>query len=139
MKKSNDKGVTLPHLIKGKVVYGRGRGKLLGFPTANIGVGKATPEGVFRATVLWEEKEFPAITFVGASQTFNEKTVKAETHIFDFKDNIYNQTITVVLFEKIREPKKFVSKTDLINQIRKDIQQAKSYHDLVARDYLREQ
>lgn len=118
---------TATYILKGTVIRGSGRGKSLGFPTANISLTKHIPQGIYRSKFILGEKEYSAITYIGAASTFGENEIRAETHILNFKDNIYNKVVVIELFEKIREPKKFDSSADLENQIKEDIRLAESY------------
>ncbi|MBI2597346.1 riboflavin kinase [Candidatus Daviesbacteria bacterium] len=111
----------------GKVRKHQQRGKKLGFPTANINLTKNIPEGIYISQIKLSRSIYPALTFIGKAETFNEKKYQAETYILDFDKNIYNQWITVKLLKKIRENKKFHSVDKLITQIKKDKQIARKY------------
>lgn len=120
----------IPVTISGTIVTGAKRGKSLGYPTANMSLSKAIVEdGIYISRVsiggeaLWHE----AITFVGASKTFGETDKKAETYIFDFDQSIYGETLRVKLLKKIRPNQQFESVEDLVNQITKDVKQAREY------------
>ena len=105
----------------GKVKKGKQRGKILGFPTANISLYKKIPEGIYASKVKVDKKNYLAATFIGSPKTFNEKDYKAESYILDFDKNIYGSWVTVTLFKKIRENKKFSSQHKLIEQMKKDV------------------
>jgi len=111
----------------GKVMHGKKRGKLLGYPTANVPLHKHIPEGIYASQVKIASQHFFSVTFIGAAKTFNEKDVKAETYIFDFDKNIYGQWITVMLYKKLRDNKTFSSEKALTIQIKKDIDNAKNF------------
>jgi len=113
------------------VVSGRRIGNTIGFPTANI-----HPEaflvlpvnGVYITKTLLDGKLYNSITNVGYNPTFEdskEKTV--ETHLIDFNQDIYGKKIEVFFLKKIRDEKKFDSVESLIQQIAKDMQEAKEY------------
>ncbi|MEG8946037.1 bifunctional riboflavin kinase/FAD synthetase [Rosettibacter firmus] len=116
--------------IIGKVVEGAKRGKMLGFPTANIQLNdsnKAIPAGgVYAVNVKLRDQNYSGIMNIGKRPTFesNNHTV-LEVNLFDFNDNIYNEIIQVDFIKRIRDEKKFESKDELINQIKYDIQKAK--------------
>jgi riboflavin kinase/FMN adenylyltransferase len=120
--------------LNGEVVKGDQRGRLLGFPTANILTHSAVHllRGVYTSRVHLIVNGKPqilsAITNVGHHPTFQNSLpqVKIETHIFDFDSNIYGKIIKVELIEFLREEKKFAGKNELIQQIQVDIQQARS-------------
>lgn len=117
-------------IISGKVIKGRGRGKNLGFPTANIALNNNVEEGIYISQTEIEEKIYPSITFIGKAETFNETEVLVETHILDFDKNVYNRLIKVKLLKKIREGKKFTKVEDLILQIKNDEEEARNYFNL---------
>lgn len=106
--------------IKGIVRRGKSRGKLLGFPTANISIDTHIPEGIYLSVTHFQNKKFPALTFIGIAQTFHETLYQAETYILDFDQDLYEQEITVDLLEKIRDSEKFSSQKTLITQMEKD-------------------
>lgn len=111
----------------GKVKRGKGRGKQLGFPTANIPLHKHIPEGVYTSKVSIAGKVYPAATFVGSAKTFGEKEYQAESYILDFNKNIYGKWITVKLFKKLRGNKKFDSQSALVEAIKQDILIARKF------------
>lgn len=110
----------------GKVKKGKQRGKLLGFPTANTALHKKIPEGIYASKVKINKKTYSAATFIGSPKTFNEKDYKSESYILDFDKNIYGSWVTITLFNKIRENKKFSSEQELIEQMKKDVIKVKS-------------
>jgi|SRR5581483_251691 len=105
----------------GKVKEGKKRGKLLGFPTANISLSRKIPEGVYVSKLKAHGKNYAAVTFVGSAKTFGEKEYKSESYILDFNKNIYGEWVTIELFKKIRGNKKFSSEKLLITQMKEDI------------------
>ncbi|MCL5435065.1 MAG: riboflavin kinase [Patescibacteria group bacterium] len=107
--------------FRGKVKKGKERGKVLGFPTANIALRKNIPEGIYASIVKIDNKEYFAATFIGSAKTFNETDYKAESYILDFDKNIYGKPITVTLFKFLRGNKKFNSEEKLISQMKQDI------------------
>ncbi len=107
--------------FKGKVRKGAKRGKLLGFPTANVALHQEIPEGIYASTVVFNGKQYTAATFIGAAKTFGDLDYKAESYILDFNQNLYGKWISVRLFKKIRENKKFNNPEELVAQMKKDI------------------
>lgn len=110
--------------IEGKVEKGKSRGKNLGFPTANFSANPTLPQGTFISEVNLMEKTYPAITFIGTVDTFNEKDFVAETYILDFDKNIYEEFIEVKILKKLRDNKKFSSEKELVNQMETDKKEA---------------
>jgi riboflavin kinase/FMN adenylyltransferase len=111
----------------GKVRKGKGRGRLLGFPTANIALHKHIPEGIYASNVYLNKKKYLAVTFIGSSKTFGEKDVKAESYMFDFKESLYGKWISIKLIKKTRNNQKFISEEALVEQMKKDITMIKLF------------
>jgi riboflavin kinase/FMN adenylyltransferase len=107
--------------ISGRVIQGEKRGKALGFPTANIRLHKKIPEGIYAARVTLNGKNYCAATFVGSAMTFQQTQVKVESYLFDFSGDLYGKWITVRLYKKIRENKKFDTSDELVVQMHRDI------------------
>ncbi|WP_067141984.1 riboflavin biosynthesis protein RibF [Oceanivirga salmonicida] len=111
---------------RGIVVKGRQLGRLIGFPTANIKITEnkiRIPNGVYGSYTKIEgyEKEFLSITNIGTNPTISDNNeLNIETHILDFKDNIYDKKIKVRLCTKIRNEVKFSTIEDLKKQINID-------------------
>lgn len=111
----------------GKVKKGKGRGKDLGYPTANINLHKKIPEGVYLSFVKINKNQFPSLTFIGTAKTFNETKYQAESYLLDFNGNLYGKFVSIKLLKKIRGNFKFKSVKSLILQIKKDESLAKKY------------
>lgn len=119
-----------PYSISGTVERGDGRGKSIGFPTANT----ATPEelilpanGVYSGTcILQNGQSLPCIINIGLRPTFGQNKVpRTEVHIFDFNADIYDQKLTVKFMFFIRKEQKFSSVEELKSQILKDCDKAR--------------
>ncbi len=118
--------------FSGIVKKGAGRGKDLGFPTANIDGPEGIEDGIYLGWAMpGLAHALPALIFIGKAETFQETERKAEIYILDFKGNLSEKEINVELIKKIRENIKFISKEDLINQMRED--------EKVAREFFRQQ
>lgn len=117
--------------VTGTVVHGRGIGKCVGTPTANLETGRNTvlPEtGVYAAEILLNSRIYYGVTHVGLRPTLDEESaVSVETHIFNFDREIYGQTMTVRLYKKLREVKKFNELSLLIEQVEADRLQARKF------------
>lgn len=117
-----------PYKLIGKVVKGVGRGRKLGFPTANLDPeNEVIPkEGVYSVGVELGDKVYPGAMSIGYNPTFNgEKDKKIEVYIIDFCNNLYNKRIGVLLFNRIRDEKKFSSPDLLSQQIKRDVEEAR--------------
>ncbi|MCL2375577.1 MAG: bifunctional riboflavin kinase/FAD synthetase [Firmicutes bacterium] len=116
--------LAMPFFVFGKVVRGAGRGKKIGFPTANIEVEKdkiLPPSGVYLSTAIIQNQSFQSLTHIGAKPTFLDSVPSLETHIIDYNGDLYDQLITVQFNKKIREIIKFESSEKLTQQIKKDL------------------
>lgn len=113
--------------FEAKVIHGAGRGKGLGFPTANF-----IPEeknqlvpanGVYFIRGRINGKNLYGMCNLGVRPTFNETEFVMEVHFFDLAStNIYGNIITVEFLERIRDEEKFSNSTALIEQLNKDKQ-----------------
>lgn len=119
-----------PFAVRGKVARGDGRGKQIGFPTANLDVYEyqmIPKRGVYAGEVHLSNGTIRGcVVNVGLRPTFHsdQSKVTIEAHIFDLDETLYGKTLEVDFLEFLREEKKFDSKDDLINQIGKDKQNA---------------
>jgi riboflavin kinase/FMN adenylyltransferase len=118
------------------VTMGAGRGKKLGFPTANIDVCEVyvTPkDGVYLGTVVIDENEkklFPAIINVGDNPTFKESKKWIEAYLLNFRGNIYDRKIRITFLERLRDETVFDSKDELIKQMKLDLKCAGKYFEV---------
>ncbi len=115
------------HIFSGIVIAGQKRGRLLGFPTANVPLTKKIQEGIYASTIEIDGISYRGATFIGEARTYNEKDYKSETYILDFNVDIYGKKVTLTLHKKIRGNKKFTSEKDLITQMHKDIISIRAY------------
>ena len=116
----------------GRVVRGKGRGRGLGFPTANLAfVGAdSLPRGVFAARVQAADNQLMrALANIGTRPTFAEPGLAVELHILDFSDDLYGASLAVTLIKKLRNERAFTSSEELVAQIRNDIHQARILFD----------
>jgi riboflavin kinase/FMN adenylyltransferase len=114
--------------IRGPVAHGRDRGgKLLGIPTANINLhDELCPKvGVYAVIVKYNGKRYPGVANIGYSPTFDDHVFTVEAHILDFKKDIYGQKIMVNFVQRLRDEKKFSGIPELIEQIDRDIADAR--------------
>lgn len=104
----------------GKVNRGYGRGKQLGFPSANVKLHQAISEGIYLSYTKLKGQLYPSLTFIGAAKTFGDKKYHSETYILDFSGNLYNRWVSIRLIKKIRENKKFKKVDKLIKAMELD-------------------
>ena len=117
-------------IFSGKVYKHLGRGKTLGFPTANIKVLGSVPEGIFAAKTKVGGKVYKALVFVGAAKTFSENKRQAEVYLLDFFGDLYSKVIEVELLRKLRNNLKFKSTKVLVEQMKDDEKKARKYFKL---------
>ncbi|MDH3974099.1 MAG: bifunctional riboflavin kinase/FAD synthetase [Deltaproteobacteria bacterium] len=116
------------HYVTGEVIEGHGRGKPLGFPTANLDYrAELIPEdGVYAAKAEIEGKMYGGATNVGTNPTFGDEKRSVETYIFDFNESLYGKTMKVSFVERIRGEIAFSSPHELAGQIKRDISKVKT-------------
>lgn len=120
------------HIISGFVQKHKGRGKQLGYPTANISLTKQNiPNGAYLGVTTHKNKTYPSLIFIGAAVTFGEKHRQCEVYLLNYTDNnLYGEKLEVKTIHKIRENKSFPTVQDLIHQIQKDEAYARHYFQL---------
>lgn len=111
--------------FSGFVVEGDKRGRLLGYPTANIKLNdmdKLLPGlGIYAAEVSLDTEKHFGLLSVGRRPTFYDHgEVVPEVYIYNFNRDIYNKYIKISVLEKIRSEEKFSSSVELVNQMNKD-------------------
>lgn len=120
-----------PFYLEGVVVKGEGRGKKIGFPTANIQVSQdliVPQKGVYVTRTIYNGMTYQSVTNIGNNPTFKEgNQIHIETNLFDFNTDIYGEHLDIQFLHKIRDEKKFPTVNDLISQIRADVETAKSF------------
>ena len=120
-----------PYTFSGKVVRGKGIGKAIGFPTANLEIDgrKFLPgEGVYAAwtTSQTHNEKFLSVMNLGSQPTIDPLSPSAvEVHLIDKKINLYNSKLLVQPVKKIRSQIKFSNIDELSKQIYKDKEEAK--------------
>ncbi|SMC73119.1 riboflavin kinase / FMN adenylyltransferase [Oscillospiraceae bacterium] len=121
-----------PFSYSGVVIKGRQLGRTLGFPTANIEIPEdkiTVRRGVYASLAHIGSKVYPSITNVGKRPTFDDGDFdNAETHIFDFDEDIYGARIKVDLLSFVRPEMKFDDIEALSKQVESDKIMAKTYH-----------
>jgi riboflavin kinase/FMN adenylyltransferase len=113
-------------MLTGEVVHGDGLGKKINFPTANIEIAetyKIIPKnGVYLVKAIINSEIYFGMMNIGVRPTIGGKNKSLEIHFFNFKDNIYNKTISVEIICKIRDEEEFSSIDELKIQLKKDEQ-----------------
>ncbi len=105
-----------------------GRGKQLGFPTANLEAPAELEDSLYLAwTQVEPGKPLPSLAFIGNNQTFDEEERIAEIHILNFNQDIYGKQIEVEIVKRLRPVIKFSSPRMLIQQMHNDVTEAKKF------------
>ncbi|MFZ5518457.1 MAG: bifunctional riboflavin kinase/FAD synthetase [Candidatus Zhuqueibacterota bacterium] len=113
--------------ISGKVIHGEGRGRTMRVPTANIlpwSEEKLIPKsGIYAAWAYLGQRKLRGVLYIGTRPTFSNHQVSIEMYIFDFDEDIYGESITIELKNRIRDDLKFEGAEKLIAQIELDKKQ----------------
>ncbi len=108
--------------VHGAVVGGDKRGRLIGFPTANIAVprGFALKHGIYAVRIHTADGRFDGAAYFGTRPSFDDGAPSIETFLFDFSGDLYGQEIEVEIIAFLRPDKKFGSAGALVQQMTKD-------------------
>jgi riboflavin kinase / FMN adenylyltransferase len=117
-----------PYRITGTVITGTKRGRTIGFPTANLGdVPTVLPgNGVYAVRAIVGGIMWPGAANVGPNPTFGEDARKVEVHLIGFTGDLYGKPMSVEFVAKLRETRPFAGVAELIEQLKQDIEHAKS-------------
>jgi riboflavin kinase/FMN adenylyltransferase len=116
-----------PFFVDGVVTRGAGRGRLLGIPTANLDVENETlpGAGVYACRARVAGVERPAVTNVGRRPTFGGGQTTVEAHLLDFDGDLYGASVRLFFVGRLREERPFPGASALVEQIRRDIEEAR--------------
>ncbi|MBV1836939.1 bifunctional riboflavin kinase/FAD synthetase [Acetobacter estunensis] len=118
-----------PWSIRGEVHHGDKRGRLLGFPTANIPLGRhlEPARGVYAVTArLPNGRARFGVANIGRRPTINDgQESRLEVNLFDFEGDLYGTTLSVALHALLRPERKFDGLDALKEQIARDAQEAR--------------
>lgn len=110
--------------LTGEVIHGRGIGKLVGMPTANLQISSKIdlpPSGVYVTKIEYKGGTYCGVTNIGTRPTIdNDSEISVETHILNFNQKIYGEQLEISLFKMLRRISKFEDFSALLEQIRKD-------------------
>ena len=119
--------------VGGQVVKGREQGRKLGFPTANIHIGResklAPKPGIYATSVVVSGRSYKSVTYIGARPTFQGDELVVEVHIDDFDKDIYGEQITINFHSFLRNDQQFFSKEELAKSIKQDKKNALKFLD----------
>jgi riboflavin kinase/FMN adenylyltransferase len=111
------------YAIEGVVQRGDQRGRELGYPTANLGLGdyQRPRYGIYAVRVTLDDaSEHPGVASLGVRPTFDPPEELLEAHLFDFDGDLYGRRIEVALHAFVREERKFETVGDLVAEMRED-------------------
>ncbi|GBD36051.1 Riboflavin biosynthesis protein RibF [bacterium HR36] len=113
-----------PYAIRGRIGSGEGRGRGLGFPTANLEDVATLPpaDGVYAGVTCWKGRRHPAAVHIGPNPTFATGQRKIEVFLLDFSGELYGEYLSVQFLERLREVRTFPSAEALQAQIRQDVE-----------------
>jgi riboflavin kinase / FMN adenylyltransferase len=114
--------------IRGQVVRGSGRGRTLGFPTANVRTEprKVLPgRGVYATIMTVHDRRYGSATNIGYRPTFGGGTFAVEAHVLEFDGDLVGEDVTLAFVRRIRDERAFPGPEALVRQIRDDVARAR--------------
>ena len=125
------RGLGRPYSFRGPVVHGMGRGRDLGFPTANIaapGGRKLLPrEGIYAVRAALRDEIRDGLLHLGPRPTFAGSPPSIELYLLDFDRDIYGELVQVDFLARLRDVASFGSVAGLIEQMRRDRDRAREF------------
>jgi riboflavin kinase/FMN adenylyltransferase len=117
-----------PFDLDGLVVPGAGRGRTIGFPTANLDTANELRPAAGVYAVRAQEPGGPwfgGAANIGVKPTFGGGEVTIEVHLFDFSADLYGKRLRVQFLERLRAEQRFASVSELAGQITRDLNAAR--------------
>ncbi|MEZ4698806.1 MAG: bifunctional riboflavin kinase/FAD synthetase [Rhodothermales bacterium] len=115
-----------PYRLTGEVVHGDGRGRQIGYPTANLAIenpNKVIPRTGVYAVRAWRQGAAAPVggmLNIGVRPTFDGDSMRIEAHLFDVDASLYGESLRIDFIERIRDEQKFRTIDALIEQLSKD-------------------
>ena len=120
-----------PYSFRGPVVTGMGRGRDLGFPTANIaapGGGKLLPrQGIYAVRASLRTEIRSGLLHLGPRPTFAGSPPSIELYILDFDEDIYGERVRIDFLKRLRDVLPFATASELVEQMKRDRDMAREY------------
>jgi len=115
-----------PYYLDGSIVTGRGRGREIGFPTANLETANELipPHGVYATTMTIDGNVRAALTNIGVRPTFGESDVAIETHLLKYDGDLYGKRVRLAFVQRLRDERRFPDVDALRAQIEADQRRA---------------
>ncbi|CAN5149922.1 bifunctional riboflavin kinase/FAD synthetase [soil metagenome] len=117
------------HRIEGIVVRGDGRGRALGYPTANVETPAYTAipaDGVYAGRLIRHGKPLAAAISVGTNPTFSGEQRRVEAFVLDFDEDLYGEHVGVEFVERLRAMERFADVEGLLAEIGRDIERTRT-------------
>ncbi len=124
-----------PYCLDGFVEAGDGRGRQLGFPTANLRTGNelVPPNGVYATVARVGVVQHPAVTNIGVRPSFGgSDAVTIETHLLSGGRDLYGEVLRLCFVQRLRDERAFASVDDLRARIAQDCDEARALFDRVS-------
>ena len=113
-----------PHRIEGVVIRGDQRGRILGFPTANLLLAQHTAipaDGVYAAWLQRRGQRLAAAVSVGTNPTFSGRERRVEAFVLDFDGDLYGERVALDFVAHLREMRRYDTVEPLVRQIEQDV------------------
>jgi riboflavin kinase/FMN adenylyltransferase len=125
-----------PFFVSGPVVRGDGRGRILGFPTANVAIPAIKllpPNGVYAGVVFLNGKRHVAAVNIGINPTFpGVRARRFEVHILECDADLYDRVLSVFLLQRLRAELPFSGPAELIAKVKEDVATARRVTTLLS-------
>jgi riboflavin kinase/FMN adenylyltransferase len=122
-----------PYSVRGVVVRGDGRGRGLGFPTANLRVAErdklVPPQGIYAVRAVLRSGTYRGALHLGPRPTFKGSPSTIELHVLDFDADIYGEEVRVDFVQRLREIRPFATVEALVEQMKEDVEAARAAID----------
>lgn len=118
-----------PFLVSGRVIKGDGRGRTMGFATANLAVNhhKIYPaRGSYAAYTFIDDRWYPVALNIGFNPTFDlARRLRCEAHLINYEGNLYDNELILLVYAKNRDEMKFTGENALKTQLARDMENIK--------------
>jgi riboflavin kinase/FMN adenylyltransferase len=124
------RGLGRPYSLHGPVVHGSHRGRLLGFPTANIAIGdpdKLLPlEGIYAVRAVVGGSHLPGLLHLGPRPTFQGEPPSIELHLLDWDGDLYGRDLRIDFHARLRGIVTFASPDELVARMHRDAEEGRA-------------